>query len=792
MWIHLLKKDLVKQAGVHAILFLFITLSTVFLASSVSNIILVLGGLDYYMECANVSDVTVFLGTGEEVEEFAEWLDGRREVAEYALEQMCHVNEGDVEVVKEGHAEPANAVGIDLYLGYAGGVYMKPLDNQGNGLEVEEGEVALPIGFLTRNGLKVGDGIRVKVGGETYEYRIGAQCKDILFGNELAGMNRFVFCRADYDRMTGDTWVVRVNVYGFNSEDAPSTVDAMNRRGFRTLMNTVRRDIYPMMYVFEMIVAALLIAIGICLILISLMILRFSLMFTMEESYREIGIMKAVGIRNFSIRKIYFMKYLVPVAAGALAGLLLSIPVGSFMAGSVSGNMVLGDGSGTFGVSMLSALAEVVFVVGMCILFTRKVNRLSAVEAIRSGDGGQRYHRRSGLRLYRKKRMGTASFLGLNDILCNRKRYMVLFLSFCISFVLITIPLNTLTTMESREMVSKFNLNPESAIFMEKLEREGDVPYHSVSELKQAMERVREELAGKGYDVQLSVGMNYTLEFTVDDEGRTIKPLTNYPIGRNGGWCEYEEGYAPMLENEVAFSKKLMEENDLHIGDSVTGRIGGKERKFLITGYYSDYMQLGKSVRLNPTIDMEGEIALGYWKVTVDMDTDLTQEELAEKLGREFPEYRWITAEEALETNLGSVKDTMRAMRLPMTVMLCVLIMLISALMMQLFIVREKGQLAMMKSIGFSSRYIRMWLVMRMVWVVVLSMVLAVPLSALCNRYVLRPIFAIMGAELTIQVDPLKAYLLYPGVLLAGIAAATVFATGSVVKIDVGDMKIAE
>ena len=58
-----------------------------------------------------------------------------------------------------------------------------------------------------------------------------------------------------------------------------------------------------------------------------------------------------------------------------------------------------------------------------------------------------------------------------------------------------------------------------------------------------------------------------------------------------GGYCEYSAGEAPRLENEVAFSRKIMEANHLEIGDTVTASIGGKERKFIITGYYSDYMR---------------------------------------------------------------------------------------------------------------------------------------------------------------------------------------------------------
>ena len=133
---------------------------------------------------------------------------------------------------------------------------------------------------------------------------------------------------------------------------------------------------------------------------------------------------------------------------------------------------------------------------------------------------------------------------------------------------------------------------------------------------------------------------------------------------------------------------------------------------------------------------MSGEILSGYWKATVAMETALSQRELADQMKEQFPQYEWVTAQEAIDANIGTIKDTMHAMQLPMTVMLCLLIMLISLLMMKLFIVREKGQLAMLGSIGWRRGDIRKWLVMRMVWVVILSMIVAVPLSILCNQFV--------------------------------------------------------
>lgn len=792
MWFEILKKDLAKQKGVNFILFLFITLSTIFFASSVSNICLVMNGLDTYMEYANVSDVMAVFSKGEENERFEAWLNSRDEVTEYDHEKLCEIKAEDITIKRKDATDTLNTNGASLYLGKIGGKYAKALDNMGNELALAQGEVAVTVGMMERNALHIGDTLEFHISDQTFTYQISVQSKDIMYGNEMSGMTRFIFCEEDYDKMVSGSTNAGIEVYGFNTTNPRETINSMNQQALKFLANSFERSIYSLLYVFDMIITALLIVIGFCLILISLMILRFSLSFTMEEKYREIGVMKAIGMRDFSIQKIYLAKYFAVVVAGTIVGFLISIPVGKKMMESVSKNMVLGDSTDAIGINLICSIVVILFVTGMCILFTGKLKKISAIEAIRSGDKGERYQKRKGLCLYKRKYMGTISFLGLNDILYNTKRYLVLFFTFCISFVLITVPLNTLTTIESDEMTSKFNLDPDAAIYLETIEAQGDAPYHNVNELENALHRIENELAEKGYLAKLSVGALVFIEYTIEDTKEVIKPLSNYPIGENGSFCEYKAGTAPKLKNEIAFSKKIMEENNLEIGDSITARIGEKVQEFIITGYYSDYMQLGKSARLNPAIDLSDKILSGYWKATVEMETDLTQQELAIVLKKEFPQYNWLTAQEAIDANIGSVRDTMRAIQIPITAMLCILIILISLLMMKLFIVREKGPLAMLKSIGWHNKAIRLWLIMRMVWVVILSMIISVPLSIMCNQFILRNIFAIMGAELRIQVDPIKAYVLYPIILLVGIMFATYIATGSVKRISTNDMKIAE
>ena len=75
-----------------------------------------------------------------------------------------------------------------------------------------------------------------------------------------------------------------------------------------------------------------------------------------------------------------------------------------------------------------------------------------------------------------------------------------------------------------------------------------------------------------------------------------------------------------------------------------------------------------------------------------------------------------------------------------------------------------------------------------MAFVVIVAMIVSIPLSLLSNTIVLKPIFAIMGAQVNIQVDPLQAYLIYPGILLIGIMISTLIATHSVKNINIREM----
>lgn len=789
MLFQILKKDMIKRKGVNIILFLFITLATVFLSSSVTNILSVSSAVDYYMEYANVPDMIIILNSEKEKTEINELLGKQYDqgvIDSFDYNRFMILPNRAIHHVKQSEKVALDNNGSGMYLAKMDAEYCKVFDQDGNSFVLNEGDIAIPMSIQKRNDLSIGDSIEIEMNGQKRNLTIRYIMKDAAYGSEMVGMSRFMISDQDYAALEKGSNVL--GVYYADTTQSTKLKDTLDHAEFQTIINTVDKSVYQMVYSFDMITAGLLIVIGICLILISMLVLRFTLVFTMEEQYQEIGIMKAIGLRNKAIKKLYLAKYLVLVSVGALLGLCISFPISDQMIQSVSENMIMASSEANIAINVLCAIWIIVIVLAFCYFCTRRLNKVSAIMAIHGGETGESYQNRKAISMIHCGTMPMCIYLGIHDILCHLRRYLVLLFTFCVSFLLITIPLNTLNTMRSDEMVIKFLVDPDSAVCVRKIEGDKESNYQNVKDLRKGLARVKQEMKDRGYDAKLSAGVIYFPKYESSDQTVQHSYMTTQLVGDQTDYAQYDEGSAPMLANEIAFSKKVLESEGWVIGDTIKTTVNGEVRDMIITGSYSDYMQLGSSARLNSVLSCENEYMFDYWNVMVYMDTDLSTEELIEQLKTDFPDYEWMSAQSFVDQNVGGIQDILDNTLNPMTAMLCGVIMLITLLMEKLFIAREKGEIAMMKSIGFRNSTIRLWQLTRMITVVVLSMIIAIPLSFISNAFVLKPIFAIMGADVSIQVDPLYAYLIYPCVLLAGIIIATIIGTKGIQHSNIKEM----
>lgn len=97
MYFKILKKDLKRKKSINCILLIFIMLATTFIAGSVNNLTVVLGGMDYFMDRAEVSDFIIVSTVGGSRAEPSEndrsieaFLAGNKNVTDYGVDDILY------------------------------------------------------------------------------------------------------------------------------------------------------------------------------------------------------------------------------------------------------------------------------------------------------------------------------------------------------------------------------------------------------------------------------------------------------------------------------------------------------------------------------------------------------------------------------------------------------------------------------------------------------------------------------------------------------------------------------
>lgn len=154
--------------------------------------------------------------------------------------------------------------------------------------------------------------------------------------------------------------------------------DKFNELDLNTVFNE-DRDTVKFMYVMDMVIAAIMLVVSICLILISMIILRFTIHFTMSEEFREIGVMKAIGITTSKIRGLYLIKYFVISMLAGIIGLGASVPFGGMMLGYFRQKIIVST-DGLYFLNVLCAFAVVAIVMLFCYFCTRRMKHFSPID----------------------------------------------------------------------------------------------------------------------------------------------------------------------------------------------------------------------------------------------------------------------------------------------------------------------------------------------------------------------------------------------------------------------------
>lgn len=761
MIFHILKNDLKRKKTMNIILFLFIVLATMFVASGINNVITVMNGTDYYLDKAGLGDyIIITMGEGA-VGALDEMLETEEAIEDYRLELVVFGSQSDITTEDGEEVECKNTT---IYQSIEDSeIIFFNMDNEPI-TDIEQGHIYATGSFMENNGFEPGDVICFEHSGVELEFILDGTAKDALLGSDFMGNTRFVMSEEDMNTLLQNDEInnhYRGEICYMDTDDAGAIKSAMTK--VSNVAFDGSRSVIKTAYIMDMIIAFIVLILSVCLIIVSFVVLKFSITFTISEEYREIGVMKAIGLSNGKIRSLYIVKYLMLAIAGAICGFFASIPFGELLLDSVNKKMMLGNDNAIL-VNALGAVLVVCIIVFFAYICTGKVKKSTPVDAIRNGQTGERYKNKTVLRI-QKFPAGNVFFMALNDILSSPKRYLTIMISFSLCTLFVLMLVNTTATMKSPNLLS--TLVTESDLYVDDVAAIMGSMTGTKEDMQNMLDEKEEKLSEAGMPAELCIEVQYKYPMTFN--GNDYVFTCQQGLNTNYDEYVYLEGVAPENKYEIAITPQISELTGAKIGDMITVHFGEEDIECMVTAYYQTLNQLGEIIRLHedaPTDFGHISAAMAYQIDFLD-DPDEEEIELRKERVKEVFDCEDVMNATEYCIDCTAVAGTMESVQFLLLGITLVVVILVTILMERSFIADEKSQIAILKAIGFKDRAIIKWHVCRFGLVGLIAVVFAAALSIPMTELCITPIFGIMGAvDVDYNIDPLQIFLLYPGIVL--------------------------
>ena len=760
MFWRILKKDLKRKKTMNIIL-LFVVLCSMFAAASVNNIIAVVGGLDYYFEKAELGDYFIIeRSTGGE-DTISKILKHSENVSGYKTYNVVNASCDDLKTDSGKLMEFSNIALIcdinNTKQNFFG------MDNEVI-TDVEKGKVYITGSVPKREGVKIGERFYVELGDTKLLLEVAGFAKDALLGSEMMGNPRLLINSADFETLTADETIHTYScghVYDIDTDNAAALESELNEQN--GMLFSGDRDLIKMTYIMNMLVAAIILVVSAGLLIVSFVVLRFTIRFTIAEEFREIGVMKAIGLNNSSIRMLYLVKYLGITLAGAVIGYFGSVPFGNLLLKSVSENMVLGNDNGMI-ISVVCCIAVVLIIMLFGWSSTRRIEKLSAIDAVRSGQTGERFRKRSLLSLGKSK-FSSTGFLALNDVTSEPKQYGILTAVFAICTALVMILAVTANTLDSGSLLYLLSIT-ESDVYMNNSTRAMEI-IAGAKTIRETEDEIVNILAENDMPGNVYLEAWYKLPVTAKNGSFQVNFLNCMDTKTTD--YDYTDGSAPIKPDEIAVTKQISEKLGAEIGDRVTVNIGGEKREFIITAYFQCFNNLGECARFHEDVSIPDSLMTSSFAYQINFDDHPDKaviEERIEKLKDIFDNQNIFDTKGFVKDCMG-VGDMIAAVKNLVLMLSLIIIILLAVLMERSFISKERSEIALLKAVGFDSGSVILYHTMRFGITVIIAIVTASALLMPLTKLIIDPIFGMMGAigNIEYQFNVLEIFGAYPVII---------------------------
>ncbi|MED4452307.1 ABC transporter permease [Metabacillus fastidiosus] len=766
----ILGKDFQRKKSITFTLFIFIMLSALLVSSGSGMLIKLTSSINNLFTASDAPHfVQMHSGKIEklEIEKFAA---ANKLVKNHQISEMVNIDGANVSLGSGNKSEAGSVMDISFVKQNRSFDFLLNLENEP--VQVSRGQIGVPIYYMQRDHLKIGDKVIISDGNFHMEFKIAYFIRDALMNPSVVHSKRFLIHEADYETLKSTsseieymiefqlTHIDKLNEFtqSYQSAQLPDKGPTIDYHSFQVL-NALTDGI----------IAAIIILVSLLLIIIASLCLRLTILATMEEDYKEIGVMKAIGIEPNYIKRIYMTKYIVTGAAASITGYLISLFIGPLF----SANIMLYAGAASetilqYMIPVMAAVSIFLIVILFAQLILRRFNKITAVEALQAGSIGET--KVNFLPLAKNKHLGVNIFLGLNDIFGRIKMFIFLFFIFVICSFTIIVPVNFLHTIQSPDFIAYMGIGKSDIRIDLQQSENTDARFNEVLNYIQNDADIRKfsPMITSRFKVWGSDGVLENINIETGD-------MSIFPL-------KYLQGRAPVKEKEIALSYLNGENFDKSVGDKFRLVIDskGNEKELVISGIYQDITNGGRTAK---AVLPENQENVLWYVVSLDAQPGVNIAEKMDEYTKAFHPAKVTHLDEYLMQTLGDTIEQLKKLTVLFIVIAVFVSILITFLFMQMLLAKDLSQIAVMRSLGFSLKDIQVQYIVKILLIMSIAVIIGTILSNTAGESVISFLWSFIGAsDIQFIINPVSAYIICPLILMLAVTVTTILSLLSMNK----------
>lgn len=692
----LVKNDLRHQPLQTFNIAFFIFLAVTFLATASQLTVHLTNSINQLVTSAKTPHI-LQMHTGDlNRKRLEEFVEKHQEISDYQVLNFLNIDNAELSI--NGHSLKDSVYDNGFSVQSPRFDFLQDLDGQL--IEAEPGQVYVPIFYYISKQMKLGD--RLTIGDRALE--VVGFVRDSQMNSSLSVSRRFVISQEDYDvleQMGSVEYLIEFRLHDL--ADSSKIETAYNQAGLETDgPPLLTYTLFQLINAFSdgMTILAL-IVISLLIILIALFSIRLTLLAKLEEDYRELSILKAIGIPLRNIQRLFLSKYLVVAGLASSLGFLASFGVKQPLL--VNMKIFFGESQATIWTYLLAlAISLLVFSI---IAFS--MGRLAKQLKYLSLNPDQ-IHEREVL----SPRFGSLPHilqLVLADLWARKKIYTTMLSVFVLSLFVVLLPMSIYSTISHPSFINYLGLGNYDI----------RVDLSQISGKEKEVEQLISELETDPLIQKISVYRSYMLDYKTETGNK--QKLWVDTGNQKDFSIKYIKGHAPTTDDQISLSKLRADDMEKKVGDQIPMLINGQEKNITISGIYSDLTNGGKTAKASFPVEHQEAV---WIIIPITLKTETSSQDFIKAYQDRYTFAKFSDIESYRNQIFGSTIQMVSTISWWAFAGAIFLVLLITSLFIRMLFIKDLSQTALLKAIGFSNKQIQLQYVITSSLILILSLVI--------------------------------------------------------------------